>query len=782
MGVQETITPTTHPLVQDDEMDKRVAYQNFGFFVPMPTTEDDPDVPYNTMAEWASWFSDVGITDIWMAPPYKTLATNPYHEGYAACDRYDVGEFPNGANMLIRTKYGNKEQLINCISTLKQYGVNCLADIVPNQQYMPSPRIVIVSASNQDGSIIDDPNYQNFPYYCYPAGAPAGQVKYGLMKSWEPQHFNGTDPQSMGRYRVMTDANGTPFTVPFPFMTVYLKSWDDAPYFGWSPSTASQVDNMDSTKTATQANFVIESENPTETYTYTSITVKCVDGVTRTAGYNLLPGANVPVWFITECLAYMLAGWGFTIQTHEDAGYISVADGFVQFVTFTPYALFYESPVPKYINQTFVDYCLNLIDDSSYSGLDGVLKWNSAQGGNSPIGKWMTNWSGAQPAYNAATEVTSKGGITAFQFIKDGTGIGSNTYDVDRNIIQYEFLIGTDVDNTRPDVQAEYIHWADWLLELGFDGFRIDAADHCNWDLHFLLNNHMYEKYGDDYNRHIVLMECYVTDAYTFLKNGNYPAFAMDAPFWGSCQSELAWPFGTNHNLANIFTQSVGWPARVTAGAAVQPNCSFCMNHDQEKNQATMYTPRAPFPNDGSVASQYDQFDQFDYDRKLTNKKNAYRNVPSMYAVMLTNRGTVPIVYYGDLFNGDKVYMAEKTPYFNIIQALLKIRKRYVSGEQTVQFHVSNTSTQAGKDLCSSVRVGTTRDTGCAVIVGNNPDTFTKISVPMGQNHANQVFRNIIAIGDEYQQTDANGNLSVWVSGEQSVFIYGHLSVWIPVA
>lgn len=292
----------------------------------------------------------------------------------------------------------------------------------------------------------------------------------------------------------------------------------------------------------------------------------------------------------------------------------------------------------------------------------------------------------------------------------------------------------------------------------------------------------MYEKYGNDYANHIMLMECYVSDAYKFLKKGNYPALAMDAPFWVSCQNELAWPFGDGHNVANVFTQSVGWPARVTAGAVVQPNVSFCMNHDQEKNQATMFTPRSPLPNDGSVTSQYDQFDQFDYDRKLTNKVNAYRNVPAMYAIMLTNKGTVPCVYYGDLFNGDKVYMTEKTPYFGIITALLKMRKRYVSGEQTVQFYVTNTSTQAGKDLCSSVRTGTSRDTGCAVVVGNNPDTFTKISIPMGQNHANQVFRNIVAIGDEYEKTDANGNLPVWASGRQDVFTYGHLSVWIPVS
>ena len=51
MGVQESITPVTNGYVQDDEMDKKVLYQNFGFFVPMPETDDDPIVPYNIMAD-----------------------------------------------------------------------------------------------------------------------------------------------------------------------------------------------------------------------------------------------------------------------------------------------------------------------------------------------------------------------------------------------------------------------------------------------------------------------------------------------------------------------------------------------------------------------------------------------------------------------------------------------------------------------------------------------------------------------------------------------------------
>lgn len=766
MGVRETIVAVPNGYVQDDSMDKKVLYQNFGFFVPMPTTDDDPVVPYNIMADAAPWFADVGITDLWMAPPYKTLAANPYHEGYAAIDRYDLGEFAQGSNNLIRTKYGTKEQLLNCISTFNDYGIRCLADLVPNQQYMADERVVKVSACQQDGTFGGIPdNYMGFMYNCYVTGAGPGQIKYGQLKYWDVEQMNGTDGQGMGRYRVLADNNGvgTPYTWLSPGMTVYLKSWNDVPYFGWSPSNASTVD---ANTGKTLVNVIVEDDT-FDNYNYE---IKTPQGKTITIGYELLEGTYVPDWFIQQLLYYVIGGYSpIAVQTMEDEGYLVITGGFIQYVAFLPYALWSNDFPSSEINETFMNYCIAELDETTITTGDEFVAW-LRNAGPTKVGNWMSSWAAAQPAFNGETE-----GYAAFMIQKSDN---SQEHDVDRNVIQYEFLIGTDVDNSRSDVQSETTHWAKWLLSLGFQGFRVDAGDHVNWDLHYNNAATMYSTYGDEMNDHIVVMECYVPYAYEWLSAANYPAAGLDAPQWGAFQSELAYPWSSS-NLANVVTESMAYPERVTAGATIPVNWSFVMNHDQEKTILTSdYTIT-----DGSTgnAGENNQFNQYNYDRKIMNKDHAWRNVPTMYAIMLTNKGTIPTVYYGDLYYGNLEYMSSKTPYFNVISMLLRMRKRYVSGDQSIQFYVSNTSTQAGKDLIASIRSGTTRDTGIAVVYGNNVDLFVKISVPMGTLHANQTYRNIMAIGDEYAQTDANGNLPVWVSGEQSVFVYGYLSVWIPV-
>lgn len=53
---------------------------------------------------------------------------------------------------------------------------------------------------------------------------------------------------------------------------------------------------------------------------------------------------------------------------------------------------------------------------------------------------------------------------------------------------------------------------------------------------------------------------------------------------------------------------------------------------------------------------------------------------PSAYATMLTNKDSITRVYYGDLFTDDGQYMAEKSPYYNAIDALLRARIKYVAG------------------------------------------------------------------------------------------------------
>ena len=52
--------------------------------------------------------------------------------------------------------------------------------------------------------------------------------------------------------------------------------------------------------------------------------------------------------------------------------------------------------------------------------------------------------------------------------------------------------------------------------------------------------------------------------------------------------------------------------------------------------------------------------------------------------MLLTNKDTVPRVYYGDLYTDDGQYMATKSPYYDAINTLLKARVQYVAGGQSM--------------------------------------------------------------------------------------------------
>ncbi|MHA8137799.1 glycoside hydrolase family 70 protein [Lactobacillaceae bacterium Scapto_B20] len=71
-------------------------------------------------------------------------------------------------------------------------------------------------------------------------------------------------------------------------------------------------------------------------------------------------------------------------------------------------------------------------------------------------------------------------------------------------------------------------------------------------------------------------------------------------------------------------------------------------------------------------------------DQNSTDKKYNSYNIPSAYALILTNKGTVPRVYYGDLYNDTGQYMQDKSIYYDSITSLMEARKQYVAGGQTM--------------------------------------------------------------------------------------------------
>ena len=86
---------------------------------------------WNDIASNAEKLADIGITALWLPPAYKGIG-GANEVGYGVYDVYDLGEFDQKGT--IKTKYGSKEEYLNCIITLKQNGIESYADIVLNHK------------------------------------------------------------------------------------------------------------------------------------------------------------------------------------------------------------------------------------------------------------------------------------------------------------------------------------------------------------------------------------------------------------------------------------------------------------------------------------------------------------------------------------------------------------------------------------------------------------------------------------------------------------------------
>ena len=71
---------------------------------------------WNEIAEKAPVLAKQGITALWLPPAYKGFQGKD-EVGYGVYDVYDLGEFDQKGT--IKTKYGSKDEYLNCINVLK---------------------------------------------------------------------------------------------------------------------------------------------------------------------------------------------------------------------------------------------------------------------------------------------------------------------------------------------------------------------------------------------------------------------------------------------------------------------------------------------------------------------------------------------------------------------------------------------------------------------------------------------------------------------------------------
>ncbi len=144
---------------------------------------------WNNIAENAEKIANLGITAIWLPPAYKGI-NGKDEVGYGAYDVYDLGEFDQKGT--IKTKYGSKEEYLNCIMALKQSGIESYADIVLNHK-MGADMLQTIPAEKVDwGNHNEIISGQETVRVATKFTFPGRKHKYSDFE-WNWTHFDGID-------------------------------------------------------------------------------------------------------------------------------------------------------------------------------------------------------------------------------------------------------------------------------------------------------------------------------------------------------------------------------------------------------------------------------------------------------------------------------------------------------------------------------------------------------------------------------------------------------------
>ena len=741
--------------------DSRVIFQTFSLYMPY-----DQDM-YTTLQSELEKFSSYGVTDLWLPPAYRSFDQARYMEGYSIADRYDLGEFDQGPSYVDgqavdtqATKYGTSDELKDLVASAHENGMSAQLDLVPNQLLGLSTRHAVKVRrvdANGDPFVVDgEEQIDGEIYLAYTEGGGEGQATYGILNTdneyaqdldgdgdydsyWTTEDFNGTSLQGQGISRALSAsaantaagdnlADGTyfRFSSDDPEVTTIPSSW-----LGISNALSSGLLNVVDTYLAADGWYCYQDCDTAYDQKWTPYLVNDLDFQTWVVeNWSDLSSRYAPDSAgAPEATAEGLVALGSGVVSNLLNEYLSVTAGYN-----------IESEQPSLVNDVS-----GIDDDDQFLFLD--------ENGD---------------------------------LISDGLNMNFNGNN--------EFLVGYDVDNSNAEVQAETTHWMEWLLDTyDFDGFRIDAASHMTTtvleDAAEVVANA--EENAGSAGK-LSYIESYSSDQIGYENSIENAQLVYDTRLYYTLSNVLGAKVGDRDSALNLARNSyVANREELTDEDSVVPNWSFVTNHDQEKNLVNRIIMDQLGIEEGDDDPSFEEaysdeveqaaLEAYNADIQKVDKQYAPYNVASSYAYLLTSKGTVPTIYYGDLYQTDAAYMSTESIYYDSIITALEVRSAFASGDQYVYGYETNTSSVSGEDLIASVRSGTSRDTGVATVIGTDPAINTTVTIPMGSDHAYQEYRDATGNNSLTYFTDGDGNLTVHVQGESTNVTSGALAMWVPV-
>lgn len=138
-------------------------------------------------ADQAAYLASLGVTQVWLPPAYKSWG-DADEPGYAVYDLFDLGEFDQKGEP--RTRFGTKDEYINCVKALQSVNIRVLADTVLNHKHGGDEKETIhvtwVDKDDRRKKISEDQTTEAYTKFTF----PGRQGKYSQF-IWDYQCFSG---------------------------------------------------------------------------------------------------------------------------------------------------------------------------------------------------------------------------------------------------------------------------------------------------------------------------------------------------------------------------------------------------------------------------------------------------------------------------------------------------------------------------------------------------------------------------------------------------------------
>ncbi|KAK1754432.1 glycoside hydrolase superfamily [Echria macrotheca] len=321
--------------------------------------------------------------------------------------------------------------------------------------------------------------------------------------------------------------------------------------------------------------------------------------------------------------------------------------------------------------------------------------------------------------YNAANKKKA-----IYKIIGERSTGWAQTPDVDAEKGNFDFLMGSDLDYSHPDVERDVLAWGKWLAsELPIRGFRFDAVRHFSVDFLRKFITQMDELNKDGWFFVGEFWKDSSADMRDYLDRMNHRFSLFDVPLVKNF-SRISQ--GEGH-LRDVFYETL---VQSDPHHAV----TFVMSHDTQPYQAVE-----------------------------TRIEDWFK--PLAYALILLREDGYPCVWYGDLYGIDPAGEHPFPPSCGgALPKLMLARKLYSYGRQPDYFD---------DDTCIGwVRYGTwDRRFGCAVVMSSAGPGVKRMHI--GEMHAGEVWTDVLGWQTHEVVIEADGfgyfscdktSVSVWVN------------------